>query len=108
DVPHDRALGAGVSLPHTVNIQLDCPQTLTALKGFNAHITGPRRRICHWSGYTQPGALRFYARALRHPDIVSLDALQVALPNASAPRWSRMFAVPQVPVHLPLRQKTAS
>ncbi|WP_299040857.1 alpha/beta hydrolase [uncultured Tateyamaria sp.] len=108
DVPGDRALGAGLCLPHAVNIQLDCPDTLGALTRFGGHISAPQRRVCHWSGYTRPGALRFYARALRHADRVPLEGLQDVLPNRPAPRWSRIFAVPPLPVPLFEGQKTAS
>ena len=108
DLPHDRAMGTGVSLPHAVNIQLDCPATLSALIRFGGHITPPQRRVCHWSGYTRPGALRFYARAMRHPEHTTLEALHGALPSNPAPRWSRMFAAPSLPALLPLRQKPAS
>lgn len=108
DAPYDRAMGAGVSLPHAVNIQLDCPDTLAALTRLGVHIAPPHRRICHWSGYTRPGALRFYARALRQPDTFTLDDLRDALPGVPAPRWSRMFAIPALPTHLPMGQKTAS
>ncbi|MEL6465484.1 MAG: alpha/beta hydrolase [Pseudomonadota bacterium] len=108
DVQGDRAMGLGISLPHAVNIQLDCPATLAALTRFGGQISSPQRMVCHWSGYTRPGALRFYARALRHADAVPLDDLQGTLPGALAPRWSRMFAQHLSSAHLPMRQKTAS
>ncbi|KIC49172.1 alpha/beta hydrolase [Tateyamaria sp. ANG-S1] len=108
DVAQDRAIGNGLSLPHTVNIQLDCTRTLAALTRFGGHIDAPQRRICHWSGYTRAGALRFYARALRHADAVPLDALQDTLPDHAAPRWSRIFAMPHLPSYLPAGQKTAT
>lgn len=108
DVPNDCAMGAGINLPNAVTFQLDCPHTLAALTRFGGHIHIGRRRICHWSGYTRPGALQFYARALRHSDDVTLDALQDALPPALAPRWSRIFATPHMPPHLFADQKTAS
>lgn len=107
-VPQDRAMGAGVSLPNAVTLQLDCPRTLAALTRFGGHIHMPKRRVCHWSGYTRPGALQFYARALRHPEYLELQALQDALPDTSAPRWSRIFAMPDSPSHLLGWQKTAS
>ncbi|APX11096.1 alpha/beta hydrolase [Tateyamaria omphalii] len=108
DVSGDRAMGSGLHMPNAVNIQLDCTRTLTALTRFDGHIDQPRRRVCHWSGYTRAGALRFYARALRQADAVPIDALQDALPNQAAPRWSRIFALPQMPHALPIGQKTAS
>ncbi|WP_299656809.1 alpha/beta hydrolase [uncultured Tateyamaria sp.] len=107
-VPMDRAMGSGVHLSNAVNIQLDCPKTLAALARFGGHVSGPERRVCHWSGYTRPGALRFYARALRSADDITLEALKAALPAMPTPRWSRIFAVPQMPSYLPARQKTAT
>ncbi|WP_299703703.1 alpha/beta hydrolase [uncultured Tateyamaria sp.] len=108
DVPQDRAMGAGINLANAVTLQLDCPRTLGALTRFGGHIHMPKRRVCHWSGYTRPGALRFYARALRHSEDLQLQALQDALPDASAPRWSRIFAMPHMPSDLLGWQKTAS
>mgnify|MGYP001794854871 FL=1 len=104
----DWAMGIGLDLPNAVNIQLDCIRTLNTLPHFGGHIAPPGRRVCHWSGYTRPGALRFYARALRQPDAVPLPALRAALPPAVAPRWSRMFAAPQWGLSLPMGQKAAS
>ena len=53
---------------------------------FGAQIAPPTARICHWSGYTRPGALGFYNRLLRDPARVPLSALQAPLPSAPA-RW---------------------
>lgn len=104
----DRAMGNGLDLPNAVNIQLDCPRTLAALSRFGGHVAAPRRRICHWSSYTRPGALRFYGRAVRRPQVVSLEALQHALPTAVAPRWSRVLARPGLSRPLPLPWKAAT
>lgn len=90
----DRAMGIGVDLPNAVNIQLDCGRTLRALPRFGGHIAPSDRRVCHWSSYTRPGALRFYARVLRCVEEVPLAGLRAALPPGMAPRWSRMFARP--------------
>ncbi|WP_299691365.1 alpha/beta hydrolase [uncultured Tateyamaria sp.] len=107
-VPGDGAMGAGVDLPNVVNIQLDCPRTLHILQRFGGHIALPRRRMCHWSSYTRPGALQFYARALREPGTVPLTGLRANLPPVLAPRWSRMFAPPRLSLSLPVVQKAAS
>lgn len=104
----DWAMGRGLDLPNAVTVQLDCAHTLGLLPRFGGHIAAPRRRICHWSGYTRPGALRFYAHALRHPQAVPLSGLQNALPAQTAPRWSRMFARPQVVLPMLSAQKNAS
>jgi len=104
----DWAMGIGIDLPNVVNIQLDCPRTLAALTRFGAHVAPPGRRICHWSSYTRPGVLGFYARALRAPHAVPLPALRRLMPESMAPRWSRMFVRPRVTFALPLSRKTAS
>jgi pimeloyl-ACP methyl ester carboxylesterase len=104
----DRALGAGLNLVNTVNIQLDCPATLAALTGLGARIEAPERRVCHWSGYTRSGALPFYARCLRAPNEITLQQLQDTLPATPARRWSRLFAVPRTSWVLPMVRKPAS
>ncbi|MEM8656403.1 MAG: hypothetical protein AAGF36_16855 [Pseudomonadota bacterium] len=106
--PQDRAMGAGLDLPNALNLQLDCPDTLAALARLGNPIQPPKRRVSHWSGYARPGALQFYARALRQSDDLTLDTLRQALPHRCAPRWSRMFARPRMPIPLPLRAKPAS
>lgn len=106
--PGDWAMGAGVDLPNVVNIQLDCPCTLAVLRQFGGHIAPSRRRMCHWSSYTRPGALPFYARALRMPETVPIAALRARLPQALAPRWSRIFARPHVTPLLPRDAKAAT
>lgn len=104
----DWAMGIGLDLPNTVNIQLDCAHSLATLERFGGHLAGAKGRVCHWSSYTRPGALRFYGRALRDPHGVPLKALRHALPAGIAPRWSRMFARPRVSPPLPIAQKTPS
>jgi pimeloyl-ACP methyl ester carboxylesterase len=104
----DRAMGTGIALPNAVTLQLDCAQSLALLPRFGGYVAAPARRVCHWSGYTRPGALRFYARALRTPEAVPLAALKRELPDRSAPRWSRIFALPTVRLPLPTARKTAT
>ncbi|MEO0765990.1 MAG: alpha/beta hydrolase [Pseudomonadota bacterium] len=107
-IPGDRAMSMGLDLPNVVNLQLDCARTLAALTRFGGHVAPPLRRMCHWSGYTRPGVLRFYAHALRNPQAVSVPALRRVLPETVAPRWSRLFAPPKLAMPLPIVQKTAS
>ncbi|WP_299146230.1 DUF726 domain-containing protein [uncultured Tateyamaria sp.] len=106
--PKDRAMSAGLTLSNAVTVQLDCLRTLSLLAGFGGHIAPPQRRVCHWSGYTRPGVMRFYAHALRRPDAVPLEALRLVLPATTAPRWSRIFARPTLSLPLPSAHKTAS
>lgn len=103
----DGAMGLGLNLPNVVNIQIDCARTLTALGRFGVEIAPPLRRICHWSSYSRPGALRFYARALRDGDTVNLSDLRAVLPKTLAPRWSLLLAPPRLALSLPAAQKAA-
>lgn len=91
----DQAIGRGIRLPNALTLQLDCSRTLALLAQFGGHISEPTRRVCHWSGYSRPGALPFYARAMRAPAAVPLCALQLMLPATVEKRWSRMFAKPR-------------
>ncbi len=97
----DRAMGRGLDLNNAVTLYLDCPQTLALLSRFGGHIAPRSRRICHWSGYTRPGALRFYAHALRNPQAVPLHALRQALPTSAAPLWPRILTRSHVRKVLP-------
>lgn len=108
DLPRDCAMGRGIDLPNAVTLQLDCTRTLDLLARFGGHISKPKRRICRWSGYTRPGALRFYARAIRQSEAVPLAALRQALPPDRDPRWLRMFSPPRINLPLLTNQKTAS
>ena len=105
---HDTVIGAGLDLPNAVTLQLDCPATLLRLEAFGAHIAKPARRICHWSGYARPGALRFYKRLLRQPGRLSLSDLQNALPRQQSPRWSRLVSFPRGTRPLPSFEKATS
>ena len=89
-------MGVGLDLPNAINIQLDCPSTLTSLTRFGGYISPGRLCVSHWSGYTRPGAMRFYAHALRQPDAVPLPDLLAALPRTTSPRWSGLFARPRL------------
>ncbi|WP_339765837.1 alpha/beta hydrolase [uncultured Pseudosulfitobacter sp.] len=82
----DRVIGARLHAANATTLRLDCPRTLERLQRFGAQIAPPTARICHWSGYTRPGALGFYNRLLRDPARVPLSALQAPLPSAPA-RW---------------------
>ena len=86
----DRTLGHGLVASNALTVQLDCPATLLALTRLNVPIAPSRRRVCHWSGYTRPGALAFYARLMQSPSALPLSTLREALPTGAAPRWSRL------------------
>lgn len=104
--PHrigERALGHGLSAPHPnwLDLQIDDAHTLTALARFGFRIAPPLRRVCHWSGYLRPGLFPLYRALLRTPQGLPLTHLRAALPDAPAPRWSRLLAPPRRPGLLP-------
>ena len=92
-LPGDQAIGAGVTAPNAVTLQLDCDQTLRHLARLGSAIAPARRRICHWSSYTRPGVMKFYSRLLRQPETLPLSRIRAGLPATTAPRWSRLLAV---------------
>ncbi len=92
--PNDNAMSAGLSAPNALTLQLDCPTSLDALKRFGGYLAQPQRRVCHWSGYTRPGALRFYKQLLRQPETIAFDAIKQALPRETSARWSRIMPRP--------------
>ncbi|MEM9578750.1 MAG: hypothetical protein AAF999_17275 [Pseudomonadota bacterium] len=104
----DRAIGLGIAARNVLTLQLDCPKTLEALGTLGFDIAGASRRVCHWSSYRRPGAMAFYSAFLRTPVAFSVHRLKRALPAQTAPRWSRLLAMPQRPLAsrgmaLPLR-----
>ncbi|TDK43098.1 alpha/beta hydrolase [Antarcticimicrobium luteum] len=105
--PSDHAIGHGLQAPNAVTLQLDCAGTLDHLSRLGAAIGAPERRVCHWSGFTRPGALQFYKHLLRRPDRLPLSALRHAVPPRQAPRWSRLLALPPGPRLLPFAQKAS-
>ncbi|NIZ14164.1 alpha/beta hydrolase [Phaeobacter sp. HF9A] len=101
----DRAIGQGFEAPNAVTVQLDCEETLARLAQMGHAIAPPERRICHWSSYTRPGALRFYKGLLRQPQRSPLPLMQQALPDTPSRRWSRLLAGRPLPRPQPLWQQ---
>ena len=101
----DRAIGLGLTGTNVLTLQLDCPRTLKHLARLGIHIAPARRRICHWSSYSRPGVMEFYADLLRRPEHLSMAALRAGLPPAPAPRWSGLLAPMRLP--LPSAQKAS-
>lgn len=89
-----RALGHGLSTPvgNWLDLQMDDPRTLAALRGFGFRIAPAHRRICHWSGYLRPGMFPLYRALLRDREALPLSSLRAALPTDLSPRWSRLLA----------------
>jgi len=90
----DRTIGQGIDVPNAVTVQIDCAQTLARLHSLGFAIAPARRRVCHWSTYTRPGLMDFYARFLRAPEHLPLALVASAARADVAPRWSRLFALP--------------
>ena len=101
-LPGDRALGAGITGARVANLQIDCPVTLARLATLGLPLAPPRRRICHWSGYTRPGTLALYARFLRDPAGLPVSLLRHLAPAQAAPRWSRLWGAASPPLPGPL------
>ncbi len=101
----DRALGQGFEGPNAVTLQLDCLDTLDHLAGMGHPIGLPERRVCHWSSYMRPGALRFYKRLIRQPERTPLPLIQQVLPEVTARRWSRLLALRPLPGPMPIWQR---
>lgn len=97
----DKGIGQGLDASNAVTLQLDCAATLSHLQDMGYTIAQPQRRICHWSSYMRPGALRFYRHLLRYPERTPLSQLRIGLPNRSTPRRSRLFALRMPPAPLP-------
>lgn len=89
----DRALSAGLpGLRRAVTIQIDHPRVRAALHQRGIALAPPERAVCHWSFYTDPGAMAFHAAVLRDREAWPLEALrEVAGLAAPEPRWSRLL-----------------
>ncbi|HMO07846.1 MAG TPA: alpha/beta hydrolase [Paracoccaceae bacterium] len=90
------ALGAGLSLPNAVTLQIDGAGHREGLRRLGYPVAGPARLVCHWSTYTRPGLFPLYRAFLHRPAQLPLGLLRAALPEACAPRWSRL--VPRLPM----------
>ena len=101
----DRAIGQGFEATNAVTLQLDCLDTLEHLAQMGHSIGLPERRVCHWSSYMRPGALRLYKRLLRQPERTPLPLMQQLLPEVPARRWSRLLSLRPQPSPMPIWQR---
>lgn len=105
----DRSLGLALpGGPKVLNLQMDHPETLSALRRAGFEVGDPTARICHWSPYTRPGVFPMYRRLLREADTLPLGQLRAALPEHPAPRWSRLLPLPEFRLPLPSGRKLSS
>ncbi len=86
-------LGAGsAGLPRCLDLALDRPAMLAALRRIGFRIAPPAARICHWSGYLRPGVWGLYRALLHRPVDVPMSLLRDALGQTTCPmpaRWAR-------------------
>lgn len=96
------ALGAGLSAPNAVTLQIDQPLHREGLRRLGFPVAPPQRLVCHWSAYTRPGLFPLYRAFLHRPAALPMADLRVALSARAAPRWSRLrlrtLPFPAVPV----------
>lgn len=107
---YSTALGRGVEgLPNWLDIQLDNPQTCTALRALGLRLGRSRSPICHWSVYLRPGAFALYRRMFHDRQELTFAQLRASLATQPDPRWSRLSPIPlrpkrttvaQTPLHL--------
>ncbi|WP_299970610.1 alpha/beta hydrolase [uncultured Roseobacter sp.] len=92
EAPHPgaHALGQGIDMPNALNLQLDCTGTVRALNRLGFVVATSQRRVCHWSSYTRPGIMRFYAALLSAPQLLPQARLAQLVPAHPTPRWSRL------------------
>lgn len=83
------SLGSGIPAANAVTLQIDSEAHRDALSALGFPLAGPGRRICHWSGYLRPGLFPLYRAVLAGR--LPLPVLRAALPDATAPRWSRLL-----------------
>lgn len=85
-------------LPNLTTLQLDDPDSLTALRHLGYHVAAPTNRICHWSPYLRPGVFTLYRAVLS--GTLALPHLRAQLPHHPTPRWSRLLPrAPRLPAN---------
>ncbi|PZR00274.1 MAG: hypothetical protein DI533_06735 [Cereibacter sphaeroides] len=95
-------VGHGLSKPRAnwLDLQIDRPETVSALAGLGFRLAPRRNRVCHWSPYMRPGVFHLY-RAILNREI-SPALLRAHLPAGQEARWARLWpALPAFP-RLPL------
>lgn len=99
----DRIMGsAPPEAPNLLSIQLDDPDTLSALASRGLRLAPAQRRVCHWSAYLRPGVFDLYRALLFEPHRHPFGMLRAALPDEMHPRWSRFRPVMPAKPALPL------
>lgn len=97
-----RSLGSGLGdrRRNWCDLQIDDENSRAALAILGYDIPAADKKICHWSPYLRSGLFGFYSDFLRKPSQIPLGLLQQILPDALAPRFSRL--IPKISVASPL------
>ncbi|WP_336096761.1 hypothetical protein [Roseovarius sp. CH_XMU1461] len=88
----ERAMSEGI--PEAGNLrslQIDHADVRRALGRAGVPMSHEAAMACHWSTYTRPGLLGFYARLLREGGGPTLATLIDAVADQQDPRWSRLW-----------------
>jgi len=88
-----RTLGSGLGqdLRGWCDLQIDDAGTRACLAQLGYTIPEADKRVCHWSPYLRDGVFDLYRTALRHPEQLPIGLLKHLMPDAPAPRYSRLF-----------------
>lgn len=81
--------GLGTVRPNWIDLQIDQPATLQALRRLGYPLAAPPARICHWSPYLRPGVFPLYRALLT--GALAAPTLRTALPDRRDRRWSRLI-----------------
>jgi len=105
-----RTLGHGLGRRQSnwLDLQIDDPASLAALRRLGFRVAAPAVLVCHWSPYLRPGLFPLYRAMLHDRARWPLGLLAAALPATQAPRWSRLLGRPSLPPPLPLRRNASS
>ena len=106
----ERSIGSGLTRPmrNWVDLQIDSPEVIAALRNIGYPVAAPETRVSHFSCYMREGLFDLYRAVLRTPDRLPLPYLAQALPPAQTPRWSRLLARPRTPLlRLPFAHHSA-
>lgn len=81
----------GPCVANWLDLTLDRPAALNAMRDLGHRIAPPKARICHWSGYLRPGIFGLYRAILQRPSETPMPLLRARLePGQKRPAfWFR-------------------
>lgn len=87
------ALGRGLEgAANWLDVQLDHPTTVAALRRLGLPLAATQARVCHWSVYLRPGIFRLYRGLIHDRERLSLPMLRATIGADPQPRWTRLIA----------------